>query len=279
MLNARVCTVIDCDRPSPHGYLCTECLGGLSGDVEHLAWIWDQLELTETRQGNTAKDRVRCSSGGSQPLPWVPQASDAATSLAAVVMTTARALWCFTSTTPPLSHDPLRERDPIRPVIGWLALEYVAFTRCAQAGQLLAAIDSATERAMLVIDHPADRVFLGRCGHQVKNVVCTAELLAEQGDRDVVCWKCTAHHDVAERQDEMMYRARGYVTHSGRLASLLTLMGIPIAASTIRGYASKRGLRTVYTDRLGRPCYRVGDVMNLRMTSFARERARAGVAS
>jgi hypothetical protein len=276
-----MCTVIECSKPSPHGYLCADCLVQVSADVEHLEWIWEQLELTRTRQGNTAKDRVRCASGGTQPLPWVAQAADAATSLAAVVMTTAHALWSFTATTPPLACDPLRERDPVRPVIGWIRENYPAFTRCAQAGQLLAAIDSATERAMTVIDHPADRVFLGRCDRLVDRAGrrCTAELLAEVDEPTVVCWSCRHAHDVSELQDDLMYRARDYVTHSGRLASLLTLMGIPIAASTIRGYASKRGLKTISTDRLGRPCYRVGDVMNMRMTSFARERARAGVAS
>lgn len=268
------CTAPECGQPSPDGWICSDCVGDTRVDLETCEWLWTELELTRTRQGNTAKDRVRVSRAGDRPLPWVPAAADAATDLARAVRELAVALGPHSSTGDIFGAlDPGYPSTP--PLVEWLLTELDALPRLPAVGSHLRRLDSARERGMGVIDHPDDKVFLGRCGGELpRGAVCAAELMAVVGEAEVVCWRCKRLHDVSDRQDEMMWRAREYVAHAGRLASLLTLMGVPTADSTVRGYASRRGLTVISTDAMRRPCYRMRDVMALRMVSFGRERAR-----
>lgn len=270
-----VCTAPDCSKPAPDGSICPACLVETRTDLETCEWLWGQLEVTRTRQGNTAKDRVRCARMDEQPLPWVPQAAEAAKGLESVVVELATGL-------APHSGCPdivmrIDRRVPVTlALVEWLLIELDALPRLPSAGRHLRALDSAMARGMAVIDHPEDEVFLGRCGGRLPGgATCPVGLMAVVGEPVVVCWRCKRSHDVSDRQDEMMWRAREYVTHAVRMSSLMTLMGIPTAASTIRGYAMRRGLQVISVDAHRRPQYRVRDVMALRMASFGRERSRA----
>lgn len=233
-----------------------------------LRWLWSELDTTWVRQGHLGKDHV----GGRsdyRPLPWVEQAADAGHKLHELVHRLTTRLADYASG-PPVNECPRHPYGPTAAAIEWLLENLAAFTRTAHAGTYLDQIHRVLAAGLKAVDHPDETVFVGKCGHIVKTGrtqarVCQIELFADPKEETVKCWGCHAEHSLSERREDMMRRARDYVSHSGKLASLITLMGIPIAGSTIRTYASRRGLQTISTDRMGRPQYRVRDVLTLRM--------------
>jgi hypothetical protein len=258
-----------CGKPSPDSYLCPTCMDQTRDDWKLTAWLWAQLEITLTRQAKLGKDQVG-SRGDYRPLPWVQEASQLMNDLHGIVHSAVASMDKFVDWHRRSDVGPRNPKGPTAGAIEWARSNVDVWKHHPRADEWLDQLHRVNQRGLVVIDYPEDQIFVGKCGLVVKtgkaqSRICTVELFADPAEEIVECWGCHGKHSLEDRRADMMRRARDYVSHSGRLATLITLMGIPMASSTIRRYASQRGLLVISVDSMGRPQYRVRDVLNIRM--------------
>jgi hypothetical protein len=225
----------------------------LRDNLVKLVWLWDEVQTTHVRQAKLAKDRVGGKSA-TTPLPWHEAASRASDLIHNTVHTWAIEL--------DYVADYHIQPSRVKLTLEWMIRNVHAFARLENAGQPYRAFRGVMEHAMVTIDHPVDKIFIGRCDWENPDG-CEVELFALPNEGDVECWLCHKSLPVAPRREYMLEAAENHVGHSSTLSRLLGHMGFDIPSSTIRHYAQHRNLTVMSIDSAGRPEYRLGEVMDL----------------
>lgn len=256
-----VCLAPKCDRPTHGAFICVTCFDMLKRDLRGVEDLWAELEITRTRQANITRDRVGARST-TKPLPWNEHAAQIATELHSTLNA-----WALDLD----QRGGIDDRDPLSlvttepaDVAAWLLRNITAFQRNEEAGQAVDEIGDAIVRARRAIDLPPDKVFAGPCGARLDDEQdCDEDLYGRPGKLRCWCMSCGAEHDMEKRREWMLSVVEDQVTHSGLLSGLVTSLGVPIASSTIRHYASRGRIKVISTDARRRPMYRIGDVLDV----------------
>lgn len=274
-----ICTVPGCTNSTePEVYGCGLCLGRLDGALVEVADLVDELDATIARQTRTGQ-RV-----GSRPaetgLPFNDGAAEVARDLRSVLSTWVRDLWethaprrmMPTGATDadgrPVTVaelDPLDLDDTLPDMAAWLRRHPSWIAEHPAAGELVDEIGDAVERARRAVDLAPARVYCGPCPD------CGADLYARPDRALVRCRECDTRHDVDGLRAALLDAARGHLGTAAEVARALPrLLGRDLSANTVRTWARAGKLPRRAPDEHGRPRYRVGDVIDLAVTTPTR---------
>jgi hypothetical protein len=277
--------------------MCGNCWGQLSGALGALDWLVLELDVTLSRQVRYGSGSIGVVIHATeQPLPLNLATSDTIHQLRNTLTTWVRLLhyehavrWqvCDTCQSqwhvgamrhdvrPPLLCpgtwvefvDPLTLSNTLPELARWLLRHPTWIRSHSAAGELHRDVMRDIGRAERAIDRPEDRVYLGTCSAPVvideMEIDCPQDLYAIKGADYYTCFACGMRHDVQRRREVLLAAVEDQVAHAGALASTLTALGVPMADSTIRAYASKGRITHVSKDSQGRPQYRVGTVLDV----------------
>lgn len=279
-----------CGRPiHDSAYLCADCTTALSATLTKLADLHPQIQVTLTLQA------VIESSNGAAPPPlqdWADAipgvweqpaayhlgASAVADDVGNVVTTWARVILEERK----IDLPPIRATMTIGPahvtdcrhiscknIRGHLkdsacvhATRFVLdnvwwLRRRPEAPTAYDDLTAALRQIEHLIDTPAPRIYAGPCN------VCRQDLYARAGAAQVECLACDMVYDMAQRREYLLECASDRLERAGHIARAVTELGSPISAQRIRTWAGRGQIRSPYSDPVGRPLYRVGDVLDL----------------
>lgn len=258
---AKLCTA-SCEAPTADGvFLCRAHENELSDALRTVPGLAEDLDVTITRQSRTAGQKHGARSS-TTPLPWNEHASSCRIELNAILNA-----WAYeTSQIGEHPSDPLSAVHASDTAILalWLRSHSSFAVRHDQAGDMYGEILDAITQATRAVDLPPDRKFIGVCGHHPDDwpKACKEDLYALPRQHKVICRGCTHEHDADARRAELLSAVEDQAATTGVLAGLLSGLGQPIGASTIRKYAVDHSLRVISRDRNGRPRYLVRDVLD-----------------
>jgi hypothetical protein len=251
-----------CSAPTGDtGRLCRTHTDGLRIDLADVPDLVAELEITRTRQNRTSAEKHGARST-TRPLPWNEHTAQKAFELNATLNA-----WALDVSK--LGED---ERDRLAPVhhtdtaevARWIARNLSTLRMHTEAGTAHEEITDAIHQARRSIDKPLDKTFAGPCNEALADDTnCREDLYGYPGRRHATCGNCGAVHDMATRRDWMLSVIEDQVAHSGLLAGLVTNLGVPIASSTIRKYASAGRIKVISVDDQRRRLYRIGDVLDV----------------
>jgi hypothetical protein len=115
-------------------------------------------------------------------------------------------------------------------------------------------IRAAYEKAVRVIDLPAERVRAGECSG------CGEILYATAGKGTVTCKPCDEKHDVRELQAGTLARVLDYADTAQRIVDVFNGSGHPLRLTRLTKWADRRQVVFTETD-IGR-VFTVRDVLN-----------------
>lgn len=244
-----------CSTPTNAGYLCKDCTAVLRDNLQKALWLWDELDVTRTRQARIGKDRVGGRSSDT-PLPFHEGASRAADMLHNTVHLWARVLDHVSDT----HIEPSR----VKPTVEWMIRNVHTVARLENAGQVYRAFAGVVDHCLVTIDHPIDKLFAGRCTLDKDDEEgCDADLYALPEDHEVVCWLCETPHDLQQRRNLMLALALNWVDSAAKLEKFFLIVGHKIPAGTIRYWASDDKLES-YSEPGEQAVYMVRDVLKLK---------------
>ena len=287
-----VCPI--CGKPIPdNAYICRPCGLTLTTALNHIADLHSELDITLTRQariGSTnaapppedapEKDAKNVEFWGVavQQNPFHIGASKVAHDVGNTITTWARVILEERGMElPPIPEPPIGPvcnptecKHESCTVIRWHikdseithAAKFIAAhvwwlrhrPEAPEAYSDLVAIASQLER---IIDQPPTLKYAGPCN------ICRKDLYAREGAGKVECRPCGMTYDMSGRREWLLECAEDRLERASLIAQAVTDLGSPISADRIRKWAQRSQLIPHATDRLGRPLYRIGDVLGL----------------
>jgi hypothetical protein len=244
-----------CGRPTAD-FLCAGCVAELVAALRELPELLTELDITLSRQ-DTLVTPGAAGRRTSTPLPFRPEASDLGSTAATTITTWAR---------------DVHEHNPhLRPPAGttadaaaWLARWPSLLATHPAADELHADLTGLADQIRYRVDRRPDRVYSGPCAAPTEAGPCPGHLYAHAGAGIVTCPVCRAQHDVTERREWMTDRARDMLlTAPVALGWARLLLDHEVPAGTWRSWLSRRRIVARGTDRVSRPLYRFGDVVDL----------------
>jgi len=283
----------NCGKPiHDNAYICGPCGQTLTKVLNHIADLHSELDITLTRQAHVGstnaapppedapeKDAKNVEFWGVavQPSPFHIGASKVAHDVANTITTWARVILEERGMElPPIPAPPIGPTHPTDckhescAVIRWHikdseithAAKFIAAhvwwlrhrPEAPDAYSDLVAIASQLER---IIDLPPTLKYAGPCN------ICRKDLYAKEGAGTVECRPCGMTYDMDGRREWLLECAEDRLERASLIAQAVTDLGSPISADRIRKWAQRGQLTPHATDRLSRPLYRIGDVLDL----------------
>lgn len=243
-----------CDRASHGYYLCVHCTHALVAEIRRVPALAVQLDATISRQTRTGNGVGVTSRPSERPLPVNLTAADIRSDLVGVLATWAR---------------DIRDRTGAPGDVGTLTdaaaflLAHVSTVRTHPAvDELHDEITDAIARAWRIVDRPAERRFIGPCDE------CGADLYARPHSAELTCAECGTAYDADTRREWLVEQARDQLETASTIARALPgLLGQNITPAMIRGYVHRGRLLSRPPDSAGRARFRVGDVIDLVMST------------
>lgn len=223
--------------------ICGGCGRQLADALGRVPFLVAELDVVLTKQVR-AGDRTH-SRSATVPLPYDPAASQAAHRLYRAL-----ASWRMRLEGRP-SHEPSITADA-----EWLAGHVDQLRQLANAAVAFGELTRAVDAADRIVDLRPELWYAGPCGN------CQADTYAQPGAGYVRC-RCGWQADAAERRAWLLQAAEGTLAHAALAAQALSRLGQPVTGAMIRGYAFRGRLTAHGTDRLGRPLYRIGDLVDI----------------
>lgn len=269
-----ICNV--CSTPTHDTFLCTQCwaqlaeaLRDLSGYQtndrgERLIPLAIELDVTLSRQERRSKVALVVSGTPEKPLPVNLHAGRVRDRLEGVL-----AGWV---TNICLSRVYCQNtRATMVQNAQWLLAHEHDVRGLHNVEELFASITEAIELAHRVIDNQSVRVYVGACGAELEEGVCTAPLWADSAYAMTRCSLCDTSWPSMERWEQYLAQVktdrlaevRSKQLGARRLATVLTALGHTIDEATVRKWAKAGKLAVVGLDAQGRKVYRAGDVLAL----------------
>ncbi|WP_433415058.1 hypothetical protein ACQP1V_36325 [Microtetraspora malaysiensis] len=253
-----------------HLRVCRSCTAGVLRDLSDVPSLDRHLELALTRQthmGDGAGGRTAETS-----TPWDERAREAEQVLRSTLTGWTRVL--TDSVQPyrgPICRTSCGHRSCVYLSLGripadtlpamavWLMRHHAQLLGRASADEAVDEIRAAVRQARRAIDRPPGVWYAGPCGVEG----CQADLYARHGARTVHCRTCAAIHDAAAREAWLMEQAADHLGTATEIARAVQGWHPGLTPSTIRGYAHRGRIVSRGADGLGRPLYRIGDVLDL----------------
>lgn len=266
------CSTPGCGRPRSDLYVCRHCVYRLTVALSALPWLYDELEVTMTRQDVIGADGGR--KAADTPLPFKTEASEARSVIADTVRPWAHMFSLAANDAEwvdlPALTGTVRFSVPPRNSTGWLKNNIPFITTRPEAGAALDELESAVALGYRTIDRPPEKLVAGECA----TGDCAAVLFARPGDRSVKCRECGAVHDVAERRQWMADSAgEFYVTAAVALEWARIFLDKRIPDGTWWSWKSKGKVVAWGLDDAGKDLFRFGDVWGLAVAWATRKSA------
>lgn len=134
------------------------------------------------------------------------------------------------------------------------------------AGEAYRQIRAAFMACLRVVDRPAARIKVGRCGGYLTNDdgevwECQRELIAFEDARYVRCKACGTEWDVKARQESALEQAFDIVLHAAQAAKVLREYGMRITPKDVQNWMRANKITAAACDvQTRRPLYRLADV-------------------
>lgn len=242
-----------CDQPAPAGVrICLRCERRLMGWLRDVPELLEELDVTITRQDKLTSNRVGGRSS-EKPLMFNEHASDTRILLESTLRIWANAL----------GWNPYID---VGPTNVYIRNRMHVIRMREDVGDLYADVQRGIRKARQAIDRPAEKVFAGPCNTEIIAfggvAFCAADLYAKPGKATVVCRDCGAEHEVASRREWMLREIRNHSADASLMSGILTQLGFPISAYTIRRYARDELLEETGVDARGVPTYNIGLVLD-----------------
>lgn len=154
-------------------------------------------------------------------------------------------------------------------LLGWLADRVDGIRLMPQAPQLLADFERLDADLAAVVDLPPAVVYLGKCDQ------CGQDVKVVQGADVYECptkgcpWTC----NVPRRKALLFEQARGVTATATVLSTALTAYGYEVREARITQWSARGLLLRVGTDGRGRPVYKLGEALDLLVSTPVRQRA------
>jgi transposase len=255
-------------------YVCPACGRGLERDLRELA------ELADDTPARAAQYGVGARSGGEQPLPFNPDASDRLAAIASTVTT-----WCRHVAETRGRSLPSGGNRPTAVAAAWLGRhDNVEWLRHRQeAERAFAELTDACRDLRRLVDRKATRRYLGPCGapqfieagddddevgrvvYEIEGPPCTGDVYVREHATTGACDTCGGVVDAAERRMWLDETVRG---HAFRIVQIADAFGIK--ANTISQWVARGRLVPHGHDGEGRPLVNVGEVLDLAAQDAAR---------
>ena len=282
------CETLMCDNPRGDGIVCRKCLKHLEQVLAETRWLMTELDVVLIKATRYADGGGKVTiKGNSQPMPFNAWASQVADDFKAKVL-----LW--TNDVSRSAKQTILAAWDVNRGAAWLLSNLEAVRIHPAAGDIIDELCGAYAAALYAIDRPMERKYLGDCGADIDDVICTEPLWARDGEELVWCKVCGTEWLAPARAEQIKRQAVEGLDDR--------LMTATQAAETIVAYGvSSETNATRLTDRIRkwakqpddpakkprlaqrtmlglpgqrrRPGYRFGDVVKLEVES---DRKRAG---
>jgi hypothetical protein len=272
-----LCSVVSCGRPT-QDMLCSLCLKDLTGALHLLVHdgadvkgnrrpgLLEELQVTVTRQDQLVSPMDKTSASAESALAFHAAASEVSWVADNTVTTWARDM---AETYPHLS---LTATTTVQ-AAEWLANLPSLLAVHPAASEILNEVTSLVIRIKQIIDIAAPRFFVGQCGHSDEHGTCTVELYAREDKNSVHCPQCQTEYSVDERRLMMLAVLNDQLATAVEIApAMQRLTGREAKVDTIRSWKHNKKLFPHGHTASGQPLYRIGDVIELLMTTKNRQR-------
>jgi len=254
-----------CGAPVTDAYACHHCAKRAAG---HLATI---VELTPDAR-DVAHGLTRRGDGGAGGKPGSrPPGDIEAMGRLSAVQNTLSTLARDIAEVRGLPVPDAGRADVIVVAARWLGGQTEWLRHALDQGEPFAArafdeIDTCSRRIYGMANGPVPGRYAGPCSQvDADGKVCGEDVTARPGAAIGTCKACGSEYDVDEQQKWMRSEIEGYLARAVEIAGVLLRLGFPVGYSTIAAYAAKGQLIAHGSDEKGRPLFRIGDVIDLRM--------------
>lgn len=257
-----------CNRPTTHdgARLCTSCLDGLFADLKQVSELYDDLDITRTKQDVISAEHSRVSGSKERPLGYRPGALAAAEEL-----TIALRFWARTIADEWEQRLNRTFRAPADPKACalWLRCNPNTIRYSQHAADMVDQIGYAVTKARRVCDRPAERRYAGACQE------CGADLYSREQATHITCPACGRTYRSDERYASLLVELRDRLATAADIAAGVgRLHGQPIDRKVINQWHSRGRLAAHGHTPEGHPMFRIGDVLDLALRP---KRQKAGV--
>jgi hypothetical protein len=266
-----------------HLSVCRACSAGLLRDLADVPSLDHHLELALTRQTRIDHpDAGRASdvldddlevglTVRRAPLPYDERARQAITILRASLVGWFRMLavdeprlgpacgavcdhpsctWIHRSSVPP---------NTLTGLARWLIRQRAALFGHQALVEAIEDLAAAVRQARQALDRPPATWYAGPCGVDG----CGADLYVRHGARLTRCRVCGASHSATARERWLLRQVADHLGTATEIARALNAFCPDLTPAMIRGYAHRGRIVSHGADDIGRPLYRVGDVLEL----------------
>lgn len=263
------CPTTTCTRTMPaHLHVCRACSAQLLRDLADVPSLAHHLDLALTRQ-----TRFGTRDGGKSSetaLPYDARARTAIHTLHAALVTWIRIIasdqqrpgpTCRVCDHPTCTwiHRSRTPADTLAATARWLLRQRAALLGHHAVVEAIDELGDAIRQARRAIDRPAATWYAGPC-----NIgSCTADLYARHGAVAIRCRECGGSHSAGAREDWLMKQVADQLGTATEIARALHGFRETLTPAMVRGYAHRGRIVGHGADVLGRPLYRVGDVLDL----------------
>lgn len=265
-------TCARCNRPTAHdgARLCTPCLDGLFADLAHVDELYDDLDVTRTKQDVITREQsVRSSK--QHPLGYRPGALSAADELTTCLRFWARTIadeWEQRLQREYQAVHKFTAPEDGKACARWLRTNPNTIRYSQHTADMVDQIGYAIAKARSVIDRPAERRYAGACPD------CRMDLYVREEATHITCPGCARIFRSDQRYADLLAELRDRLATAAEIAAGVgRLTGNPLSRNTITQWHTRGRLVPRGHTPEGHPMYRIGDVLDL-ARSPKREKSR-----
>lgn len=260
-----------CSALAGDAYLCPACIDQLETQLANIPALWDELQVTLTRQDNVRRPQVSAgrprtttalavpvdTSEGRQVVrgelsrggPWSEQASRAGDELRSALVGAIRAVTEHRGREVP-------QLATVAEMATWLVTVSASVAFDPAGADICAEVEAAYRRAMRTIDTCPERVWVGHCP------TCEERLTAEREWTTVRCRTCTEVSPVADLIKARDERIRHNAGNRKAMVEMAATCGLKLTRDGIDGWVRRGRLTPVMQTEAGK-VFLFGDVLDL----------------
>lgn len=250
---------VRCNRPTPDGYACPACAYRAGDQLHEIA------SHTGAARDVASGQAQRGSGGGSGKPGSRPPGDVGAMELLGEVQNDLVG-WVrhIASERGGLTQRP--GSDLIVHAARYLQANVEWMRHRPEVDEFLGDVERSQRRIRYLADGRQPGRYAGPCGFvDGGGIECREDVEARDGAQYATCRACGSRYNVEERQQWMRDEIEDHLARPVEIAGVLLRLGTPIGYSTIAAYAAKGQIVAHGSDANGKPLYRIGDVLDLRM--------------
>lgn len=207
-------------------FVCAQCIENLEVALGDVPVLLSDLEVLAAKQ---ARFSASGKSNDRTPLPYTPYAADRIACLGNEITTAVRAL-CESRKIRPLIPD-------VASASRWLLRNVQSIARDQAGPDITVGIIREHHRAMLAIDRPPDRPYIGICDR------CQTPMHAKEGSPEYRCGTCQTEYVVADQKTKIDTKVRTALLSLREIADLSARhFGGRITLKQLEGFVRRKRL-------------------------------------